>query len=168
MGSSILQPATNAVTPNDSDQAQAMTRLYQRIAELQGSVDTLQRQLAINVPATQESWHDAVYAAGWGNPSQAGYPGAAYFKEPTGLVNMRGLVGNVSLTANVYQTVLTLPAGYRPEYKTPFLCAVSQATNTAGAGIVVVFPDGSVQLGTGFTGLVTYAALDVVRFKAFA
>jgi hypothetical protein len=166
MGASILQPATNAVTPGDSDTARAMARLYQRLAEQQSQIDTLSRQLAINVPATQEDWHAASYAGGWGDPGVSGYPGAAYFKEPSGLVNVRGLVGNGTLAANVYQTVLNLPAGYRPAFKTPFLTVVSQASNTNGAGIIVVFPDGQVQLGTAFTGAVTYAGLDVVRFKA--
>lgn len=166
MGASILQPPTNAVTPNDSDTARALARVYARLADTQAQVDTLQRQLAINVPATQESWHNASYVGGWGDPGQTGYPGAAYFKEPSGLVNVRGLVGNGTLTANVYQAVLTLPAGYMPAFRTPFLTTVQQANNTNGAGIVVVYPDGTVLLGTAFTGAVTYAALDVVRFKA--
>ena len=57
----------------------------------------------------QEAWQLPVFANGWVNYSNA-YSHAGYFKDSVGVVHLRGLIKNGTLT----EMAFTLPVGYRP------------------------------------------------------
>ena len=81
---------------------------------------------------TYDPWHvvgaagQPAFANGWGNVG-AGYGTAAFFKDPAGIVHVRGFVTAGTLNTGVF----TLPAGYRPllneifaEYQNGAFCAI--------------------------------------------
>lgn len=66
-----------------------------------------------------EAWH-VVGAAGepgfqnaWVNYGAGAYPPARFYKDPSGVVHLDGLIKNGAMNAAIF----TLPAGYRPNYE---------------------------------------------------
>jgi hypothetical protein len=108
----------------------------------------------------------------WANYG-AGYVTAAYYKDPWGVVHLRGLVGSGSDggvgTFGQHATyVLFLPAGYRPpaveQFAVPVQDTVTFPSGTVGR--VDVSADGGVRLVYPFTAGIDSLALDSISFRA--
>lgn len=80
---------------------------------------------------------------------------AAYYKDPFGLVHLKGTVK----TGVIGTTIFTLPAGYHPQEAEIFAVASNGAF-----GVVTVNPDGTVVASAGSA---TYVSLAGITFRAF-
>ena len=107
-------------------------------------------------PAAVEAWHEIgglsepAFANGWTNVGNPNEVTAAFYKDPFGVVHLKGIVDNGS------GTIFTLPAGYRPS---KFLAEII----LRGVGVqLVVTSDGRVQVSNGSGP----AFLDGVTFRA--
>lgn len=104
------------------------------------------------------TWCDLTMAASWvpyGNTATA-YPQPQYTKGSDGLVMLRGLVKNGTVTAGT--TMTTLPAGYRPKERMIF-----QVNAGAGIGRLDVLPTGIVEIQQASA---TYTSMDSIYFMA--
>jgi hypothetical protein len=108
--------------------------------------------------AAPEAWHE-VGAAGepafqnaWVNESPTTETTAAFYKDPLGVIHLKGLI-----TGGANNAIFTLPAGYRPSKA--FICLFWR---TSGAGQLIIYPTGIVFSGSG-TGA---GDLDSVTFRA--
>jgi collagen type I alpha len=118
-------------------------------------------------PATAEAWR-VIGAAGqppfensWVNYSADPLNGAAFRKDSTGLVTLKGTVRS----GNTGVAIFTLPAGYRPGAG----AASAQRTFITGAGpglgMLIAYYDGKVWLNNFFAGGTNaYIYLDGVQF----
>jgi hypothetical protein len=97
-------------------------------------------------PAFVNSWHN--YAAGWAN--------AGFWKDPFGIVHLRGLIGGGTMGVNVF----VLPVGFRPAAHElfPTYC-YDGATNMVGR--VTVLSDGGVEATYGGS---SYFSLSNISF----
>jgi len=85
----------------------------------------------------------------------SGLAPAGFYKDPTGLVHLRGTMASGTIAAAMF----TLPVGYRPAYNLIF-----QGTTAGGTGARVdVTPAGALvpQIGTN-----PYFAIDGISFRA--
>lgn len=89
----------------------------------------------------------------WVNYDTATYAAAAFRKEPTGRVALRGLIKNGTVNAAIF----TLPAGYRPPKELLF----APDNNASPATDVRVKADGTVLLASGVN---TWLSLDGIEF----
>jgi hypothetical protein len=95
------------------------------------------------------------YSNGWVAYS-ATFHGLGYWKDPFGIVHLRGLIKLGTAAATVY----TLPDGYRPLLQTIF----SQISSVGGAR-VDVFPTGAIQVVNYFSGGVnSFVSLEGITF----
>jgi hypothetical protein len=108
--------------------------------------------------AAPEAWHE-IGAAGeptfqnsWVNESPSTETTAAFYKDPFGVIHLKGLIAS-----GTNNTIFTLPAGYRPSKA--FVCLIFR---TSGTGELVIFANGVVSVATG-TGS---GDLDSVTFRA--
>lgn len=108
--------------------------------------------------AAPEAWHEVgasgqpAFENGWTNDNAATEATAGFYKDPFGVVHLKGRVAN-GINAGIF----TLPAGYRPGKKVAEL-----APTNGGAGIIELRPDGSVVPIYG-SGLFS---LDGITFRA--
>jgi len=109
---------------------------------------------------TSEAWHivgnasEPAFQSGWVNYG-SGLAPAGFYKDPTGLVHLRGTMASGTIAAAMF----TLPVGYRPAYNLIF-----QGTTAGGTGARVdVTPAGALvpQIGTN-----PYFAIDGISFRA--
>ena len=89
--------------------------------------------------AGDTAWTAPTLLNGWTNFG-AGWQPAGYFKDSSGVVHIRGVVNNVVGTAAA-NAIFTMPAGYRPANRTPF---VSWNMQTAVSGRIDVDAAGNV------------------------
>lgn len=93
------------------------------------------------------------FANGWGNAG-GGYSTAAFYKDPSGIVHLKGRIAGGTLAASAFN----LPAGYRPAEHSDF------GTVSNGAfGRVVVFSTGPVNAQSGSN---VNMSLDGITFRA--
>ncbi|MEO8687856.1 MAG: hypothetical protein ABI611_06520 [Solirubrobacteraceae bacterium] len=96
---------------------------------------------------------------GWENFGPNLYDTAAFYKDPLGVVHLKG-----SVSGGVIGSVFTLPVGYRPA-KSQFFAV--PANNAFGDVLVRGLSEGAqagkVQLNTGDT---SFASLDGITFRA--
>ncbi len=105
-----------------------------------------------------EAWTAATLVNSWVNFG-SGYNTAAFFKDPIGIVHLRGLIKGGTTTAGTL--LFTLPAGYRPAATEYFnVQAISGSTYVIGR--VDVFSNGQVQFQTGAN---TALSLDGLTFR---
>lgn len=84
----------------------------------------------------------------------SGYANAGYYKDPTGIVRLRGLVKSGTLSVRMF----TLPSGYLPaDYK------IFPTPTGTGYGRIDVNTSGDVILIAGGNA---YCSLDVIQFRA--
>lgn len=102
---------------------------------------------------TLESWQEVVFENSWVNIATT-YTDAAYWKDPFGIVHLRGLVKD----GVVGSTIFTLPVGYRPTGTKVYM-----QSNAGTAEEVYVNADGTVVLPAGVN---TSLSLDGVTFRA--
>ena len=139
----------------DSQLAQRLAELAQKLADM----DAMLMEWRPTVPAAAfvlpvvGPWAAPTLTNGWVNFG-AGYSPAGYFKDPWGVVHLRGMVNSGAINSAVF----TLPAGYFPGY------AERHAITSNG-----VF--GAVEISTGgavvpITGTNSNLTLDGITFRA--
>ena len=112
-----------------------------------------------------ESWREVGeadnpgFASSWINYG-SGFNSAAFYRDPFGVVHLKGLVKNG--TVGSAQTIFTLPANYIPTDRYMF-DAVSYDGAAYVQGRVDILNDGRVVPITGHT---TYISLDGISFRA--
>ena len=96
----------------------------------------------MNEPAFQNSWVNASLGA---------FPtDAAFMKDVTGVVSIRGQVKNGTVSPTISSgAVFVLPAGYRPSGARYFSALTTNGRNVITTGWVGVFPGGEVTVGVG-------------------
>lgn len=135
-----------------------LTALEADVAALEAAVAALEADvLALQ---TVEAWINISggvgFAAGWVDEGTGGTPG--YYKDPFGVVHLRGHVNNGGAGVG---TIFTLPAGYRPA---SLMCYIVRSDLGVGTGIsmVNVNTSGTVVYTSGGPWL----ALDHISFRA--
>jgi hypothetical protein len=106
---------------------------------------TFRKVGSVGAPAFTNSWVN--FGSGWAD--------AAYWKDPFGMVHLRGLIKSGTVTASAF----TLPPGYRPEVNQVF-----GVVSNGAAGRVDVLTDGTVVPNTPSNN--TYVTLSGISFKA--
>ena len=104
-----------------------------------------------------QDWIAATLVNSWVNYAATTNP-AGYFKDPFGIVHLRGVVKDGTIPAIVF----TLPAGFRPQYNEYF-----QAMSYTGAADTqartIIFTDGRVEVHSGNN---YYVGFDGITFRA--
>lgn len=125
------------------------------VADLVQSIANLARRVTRVETREQilKAWTAPTLINSWANSGGA-YAVAGYWKDPWGIVHLRGRVTGGAFPSDAF----VLPADYRPQYTQTF--AVPGTT----AATVDVEADGSVRAisGTGFV------SLDAITFRAYA
>jgi hypothetical protein len=109
--------------------------------------------------APAENWHEVdspgepVFQNGWTNTGPATDVTAAFFRDPYGIVHLKGLIYNGTNDAAIF----VLPDGYRPGK-----ALIQLVWRGSGSGKLNVLPDGTVQFQDGAAA----ASLDGVTFRA--
>jgi len=103
-------------------------------------------------PVAGTPWTTATYENGWTNNDAVNFGPTQYWKDPEGMVHIRGLPKGV--TAGT--TIFTLPAGYRPSQ------TILRATAALNApGRVDILANGQVRHNS---GSLTWFSLDNISF----
>lgn len=102
-----------------------------------------------------QGWQTPSFVNSWVNFG-GGYNDAGYFKDPFGIVHLRGLIK----LGTVGQNAFVLPAGYRPAARELF-----NVQSNGALGRVDVLADGSVFISSGNNA---WVSLDGLTFKANA
>ncbi len=106
-----------------------------------------------------QDWITPTFAGTWANLGGGTTP-AGYWKDPFGVVHLRGTVDTGALPPS---TIFTLPVGYRPAFQHNF------AGIRTGAGVtsrVSVLATGVVQETAGRTAAGHFLSLDGITFNA--
>lgn len=111
-----------------------------------------------------ENWHEVgaagepAFANAWVNfDAGVTYTTAAFFKDPYGIVHLKGLIKNGTIGAAAF----SLPVGYRPS-ATVLMATISNSA----IGRVDVYTTGGVIMGLGPVGSNAWYALDGLSFRA--
>ena len=136
--------------------------------EKEGPVDPARILLpgSIDSPLlSDDPWHEIgatgepAFANGWVNHGKPPSESAAFYKDPTGRVHLKGTVKN----GTVNTTIFTLPAGYRPAAALRFAAyGVSSTTTTPP----YVFVNAAGTVAQSGAGGVAIFQLDGVSFLA--
>jgi hypothetical protein len=112
--------------------------------------------MAVNALTTVQAWQTPTPTAPWTNYNPASFNGVGYFKDPFGIVHIRGMV--VPNGATVGSPIFVLPVGYRPPQQE---IQAGSASNVYAD--VRVQPSGTVTVDspTGFSWL----SLDGITFR---
>ena len=102
---------------------------------------------------TEEDWNAPAFSGTWSNFG-GGYNPAGYFKDPWGVVHLRGLVKSTIMSTIIFN----LPAGYRPA----FTEKLPTSSNNA-FGIIEITNTGDVD---SIVGVNLSVCLDGITFKA--
>jgi hypothetical protein len=116
---------------------------------------------------TVEAWHEVgtsgepAFATGWQN-FNAPVTTAAFYKDPFGVVHLKGWVSGNTSTGTI---IFTLPESYRP---TKEVCAASvdQSQTPPRAIAVCIGASGAVQEPNNFPSTTIQVALDGITFRA--
>lgn len=100
-----------------------------------------------------EDWHDVEFQNGW-HDYEALYNKAGWFKDPMGVVHLRGMVSG----GTYGEAVFTLPEGNRPARRELFVVL----TGSSAAGRVDVLRTGQVNAQVGED----FVSLDGITFRA--
>jgi len=96
----------------------------------------------------------------------SGFRTVGYRKSPDNKVQIRGLIKNeVSLTANTYYTIFTLPEGFRPSETEIFMFWGVVGPNPVATRFDI-FSNGEVRYFGQVTGTVTYMPITSLSFYA--
>ena len=112
---------------------------------------------------TNDTWHtvggvgEPSFENGWVNFG-AGQANAAYTRDATGVVHVRGAVKSGTVSPTSTGDVFTLPVGYRPAEITYIAAMTTDGANNVTPGWVSVDQNGAVTVGVGDNGFV---ALDI-------
>jgi hypothetical protein len=94
---------------------------------------------------------------------------AAFFKDPWGMVHLKGLVRTTSSSCGDTGTVFFLPAGYRPTRRTVIRTIANDSVGTSPGGgarlaRIDIDPNGAVSISSG--GSRFWTSLDDIEFRA--
>lgn len=129
----------------------ADSSLALRIADLESQL--LESRIAI--PPVVEQWTAPVLLNSWVNwLTTGGFAPCGFYKDPYGIVRLRGLVQNGTINAPMFN----LPVGYRPAF-----VALNTTTSNSALGRVDIAVNGDV---TPVIGNNTFVALDGITFRA--
>jgi hypothetical protein len=112
---------------------------------------------------SNDVWHqvgaggEPAFSNGWVNANLGADPvGAAFTKDATGVVHIRGQIksGTVNPNANL-STAFVLPAGYRPSGTVYVSALTTDGNNVITPGWVAVSPGGNVVVGVGNNAFVS-------------
>ena len=112
---------------------------------------------------SNDTWHEVgsagqpAFTNGWVNAAVGPSPaGAAFTKDATGVVHVRGQVKSGTVSSNVsVGSVFTLPAGYRPSVMVYVPALTTNGSNVVTPAWVGVHPDGFVTVGVGDNAFVS-------------
>lgn len=159
---SILLPDTTSGTPIES--------VMRQVAALRMDLDDLRRVQRQNSLQTVEGWNVAALASGWSNGTRftganTGEAVPGYFKDPSGVVHIRGTARNTAAPAGA-STIFTLPTNYRPAFRQTVVVPyqINLAAN-ASFGYIAIYGDGVVQATT-TGGNIDDLLLDNIHFRA--
>jgi hypothetical protein len=107
------------------------------------------------------AWIAPTFTNSWVNDGTAGYPTAGYYLGPDGTVHVRGVVKSGAASTAMF----TLPAGYRPEFISQFLCEYYDGTNVGLVAQVIVNSNGQVSTNRAVTS--GNLSLDGISFRQF-
>lgn len=106
---------------------------------------------------TAESWTNvSSFSNSWVNYDTSLYFGAGYYKDPTGVIHLRGLVKSGTVALDTTGTIFVLPSGYRPT-KALHL----SVTSNLAAGTCFIDTSGNVRAHAGDN---TWFSLDGITF----
>jgi len=124
---------------------------------------------------TPEAWHEVgatgepAFTDGWINSTDTGDTTTAFYKDPFGVVHLKGAIGDGAASTPTVSgpAVFVLPSGDRP---TKFACfptiGVTYGTGAIAATYVCVDSDGAIDVGT-LGGSVSHDyLLDGITFRA--
>ena len=143
------------LTRMDSQLSQKLAELAQKLADLDAMLMEWHPavQPAPFVLPSVDGWAAPALLSSWVNFS-ASYNPAGYFKDPWGVVHLRGVLRSGTVGASSF----TLPAGYRPAN------IEKLATVSNGAmGTIEIYPSGDLTL---IAGSNVYFSLDALTFRA--
>jgi hypothetical protein len=107
--------------------------------------------------ATLPPWTEVTPSNGWSHYSVP-FATPAYTKTTDGVVVLKGLIKSGSTSSGT--TIMTLPEGYRPQYRLIFIVG-SYSGGNSGIGRIDVLPSGSVSF---IGGTNNWISLDPIRF----
>jgi hypothetical protein len=118
--------------------------------------------------APPEAWHEVgstgepPFQNSWVNLDSSGLATAAFYKDPFGVVRLKGIVSGGTVSTAVF----TLPAGYRPP-KTEDFPAVSFGGTSPSIVLadVIVGDDGTVQIAVSAGNTSSGVTLDGITFR---
>jgi hypothetical protein len=124
-----------------------------------GAIDPIPELDELYEQMQVEGWHEIgatgepAFSNSWVNYG-AGYNTAAFFKDPNGVVHLKGLIKSGTVT----NAAFTLPSGYRPA-----ATEVQPIVSNGAAGYIDVLTNGMVRVMGGSS---TWASLDGITFRA--
>jgi hypothetical protein len=119
---------------------------------------------------TVEAWHliggsgEPAFATGWSNYSTTNFQSAGFFKDPSGMVHLKGLVKKSTAVASP-DTIFTLPVGYRPLAGGTGGSYLFATISNSALARVDITTGGVVQVLIGNAG---WVSLDVIHFRGEA
>ena len=122
------------------------------------SATDISQAVSDNVDAVDspEDWIDVTsFENGWSNYNESTHAKAAYYKDGSGRVHLKGLVKDGSIGAVIF----TLPEGYRPEITRIYATIANSALARAN-----VKADGSVEAAS--PSITGWFSLDGISFRA--
>lgn len=109
-----------------------------------------------------EDWHyvgepgEVPFENGWVNYNTTTYTPCAYYKDPSGMVRLKGLVKDGTMNTAIF----TLPEGYRP---VGVIHMVGLSFTVTASPRFRIYPTGDVQANVGGNG---WMCLDHIVFRA--
>lgn len=125
--------------PSGTDPLPTGTPVAVGTANSAGSADSFAKSDHVHAPPASESWIAVSGGVGFANSWTnfgSGYNDAAYYKDPLGVVHLRGLIKS----GTVGSTAFTLPSGYRPPATSAFPVASNAAfgyLEIGSSGVVI-------------------------------
>lgn len=135
--------------------------LRERVEELETQESPFKRAGSmLSLASIVEPWHqigaagEPAFQNGWTHYGY-GWPNAAFYKDPFGVVHMKGLIKSGTVGA----TAFTLPVGYRPTENR----MITTFSNETVARIDIFYATGQVYV---YSGSNVYISLDGASFRA--
>lgn len=108
-----------------------------------------------------ENWHEIgtdgnpAFENSWTNYDTSTYNSVGFYKDPFGIIRLKGLAGGGSLNTNIF----TLPVGFRPSKQHIFITQGDGGVS----GRIFVMANGGVQP---YGGPTTWQSLDGISFRS--
>lgn len=126
-------------------------------------------QVASSVAQPIEPWHlvgaggEPAFLNGWGNLG-SGFESCGFRKFPDGRVRIKGTLARAGNWGAVGEFVFTLPAGYRPPFRTMVTARAASSSGVSVGTRLDIYADGSVSIVETTGVAVGFLAFDNVEF----